>query len=240
MKFYRPLFVLLPMIPAMMPAVHGQPLPSEARQQEQIRKYEQLVADNPRDIEFWADLADLYRQAEMWDKAIKADSEAIQRHPKYAYAFWSRGKAKVGRQDYAEAVADFNEAIRLIELRGGLELYLTVEQPSENYIDSYRSRGVALSHLNRFNEGIADLAIALRLRKDDPILMFEKGYLEEKAGRKKDAVTDYQRAGLIYADGYDRKAAQDCATHLEGLGAKSEADAVRQKLLPRKAKSDLP
>ena len=236
MKFIRPIFVLM----ALAVVAHGQPLPSEARQQEQIRKYEQLVADNPRDIEFWADLADLYREAETWDKAINADSEAIKRHPKYAFAFYARGKAKVGKQDYAAAVGDFNEAIRLIELRGGLEIYLTEEQPPENYIDSYRSRGVALSHLNRFNEAIADLAIALKLRKDDPTLLFEKGYLEEKAGRKKDAVADYQRAGLIYADGYNRKSAQECLTHLDGLGAKVEGDAVRRKLEPKKAKSDLP
>jgi len=231
-------FALLLMVLAT--TTHSQPLPSEAQQQERIRKYEQLVADNPRDIEFWHDLADLYRDAEMWDKAINADSEAIERFPKYAIAFYGRGKAKVGKQDYAAAVADFNEAIRLIELRGGLQIYLTEEQPPESYIDSYRTRGVALSHLNRFNEAVADLAIALKLRKDDPRLLFEKGYLEEKDGRKKDAVADYQRAGLIYADGYDRKSAQECATHLEGLGARAEADAVRRKLEPKKAKTDLP
>jgi tetratricopeptide (TPR) repeat protein len=228
------------MLMTMTAAVHAQPLPSEAQQQERIRKYEHLVADNPRDIEFWADLADIYREAEMWDKAIHADSEAIQRFPKYAFAYYSRGKAKVGKEDYAAAVADFNEAIRLIELRGGLQIYLTEEQPPESYIDSYRSRGVALSHLNRFNEGIADLAIALKLRQDDPTLLFEKGYLEEKGGRKQDAVADLERAGLIYADGRDRSSAQECVTHLEGLSAKSEADEIRRKLEPKKAKSDLP
>jgi tetratricopeptide (TPR) repeat protein len=220
--------------------LYGQPLPSEARQQERIHKYEQLVADNPRDVEFWHELADVYRDAEMWDKAINADSEAVKRHPKYAAAFYGRGKAKVGKQDYAGAVADFNESIRLFELRGGLEIYLTLEQPSDIYIDSYRSRGVALSHLNRFDEGVADIAIALKLRKDDPRLFFEKGYLEEKAGRKKDAVADYRRAGLIYADGVARKPAQECAARLEGLGAKAEAEEVLRKLEPKKAKSDLP
>ena len=99
---------------------------------------------------------------------------------------------------------------------------------------------MALSHLNRFNEGIADLAIALKLRKDDATLLYEKGYLEEKAARKKDAVADFQRAGLIYADGYARKQALECAAHLEGLGAKAEADEVRRKMEPKKAKSDLP
>ena len=116
MKTIRPILVLA----AVAAAAYGQPLPSEARQQERIHKYEQIVADNPRDIEFWHELADAYRDAEMWDKAINADSEAIKRHPKYAAAFYGRGKAKVGKQDYAGAVADFNDTIRLFELRGGL------------------------------------------------------------------------------------------------------------------------
>jgi tetratricopeptide (TPR) repeat protein len=236
MKMIRQIFLFA----VLAAAAYGQPLPSEARQQERIRKYEQIVADNPRDIEFWHELADAYRDAEMWDKAINADSEAIKRHPKYAAAFYGRAKAKVGKQDYAGSVADFNETIRLFELRGGLQIYLTEEQPRDIYIDSYRSRGVALSHLNRFDEAVADLAIALKLRKEDPTLLYEKGYLEEKAGRKKDAVVDFHRAGLIYADGSARKAAQECATHLDGLGAKAEAEEVRHKMEPRKAKSDLP
>ena len=81
-------------------------------------------------------------------------------HPKYAVAFHGRGKAKVGKEDYAGAVEDFTASIVLFEVRGGLEKYLTVEQPSADYIDCYRTRGVALSHLNKFNEGIADLSIA--------------------------------------------------------------------------------
>jgi hypothetical protein len=36
-----------------------------------------------------------------------------------------------------------------------------------------------LSHLNRFNEGIADLAMAIQLRKDDPMLLYEKGTIGE-------------------------------------------------------------
>ena len=221
-------------------ALHAQPLPSEAHQQEQIRKYEQLVADNPRDVEFWHDLGDLYRQSELWDKAIHAYTEAITRHPKYAAAFYGRAKARVSKEQYAESVADFNECIRLLELRGGLEVYLTDEQPSPIYIDSYRTRGVALSHLGRYNEAIADVAIALRLRKDDPTLLYEKGYLEEKAGHKNDAIADYRRSGLVYADAHSRKPAEDCAVRLEALGAKAEADAIRRQLEPKKQKSDLP
>jgi hypothetical protein len=58
------------------------------------------------------------------------------------------------------------------------------------YIDCYRTRGMALSHLNRYKDGIADVSTAIRLRKDDPKLLCERGYLEDKAGMKKDAIPD--------------------------------------------------
>jgi tetratricopeptide (TPR) repeat protein len=221
-------------------ALWGQPLPSEARVQERIHKYEEITRDNPRDVEMWHILGGLYREAEMWDKAIAAETQAVQRHPKYAVAFYGRGKARVGKEDYNGAVEDFTSSIKLYEARGGLEMYLTLEQPSAEYIDCYRTRGVALSHINKYKEGIADLSTAIKLRKDDPKLLYERGYLEEKAGLKKDAVPDYHRAGMIYADSSARGSAQECVTRLDGLGAKAEADAVRLKMAPKTRKSDLP
>ena len=220
--------------------VVGQPLPSEDRVQEQIKKYEELTRDNPRDVEFWHVLGGLYTEAEQWDKAINAETQAVQKFPKYAVAYYGRGKARVGKGDYADAVEDFTSSIRLYEQRGGLEMYLTVEQPSQEYIDCYRTRGVALSHLNKYKEGIADVSIAIKLRKDDPKLLYERGYLEEKAGMKKEAVPDYHRAGLLYADAHAKASAQECVARLDGLGAKTEADAVRLKLAPKTPKTDLP
>lgn len=220
--------------------IGAQPLPSEARIAERIHKYEELTRDNPRDVEFWHILGGLYRDAEQWDKAIGAETQAVQKFPKYADAFYGRGKARMGKKDFSGAVEDFTAAIKLAEARGGLEQYLTVEQPTPEYIDCYRTRGVALSNLNKYKEGIADLSIAIRLRKDDPKLLYERGYLEEKAGAKQDAIPDYYRSGMIYADSSARALAQDCVARLDGLGAKKEADAVRLKLAPKAPKSDLP
>src|SRR5215471_3688602 len=89
----------------------AQALPSEARLQNEIRKYEQLTSDNPRDVEFWHILGGLYREAEQWDKAVAAETQAIQGHHKYAVAFYGRGKARMGKEDYPNAVQDFTSAI---------------------------------------------------------------------------------------------------------------------------------
>jgi tetratricopeptide (TPR) repeat protein len=234
------LFGRIPGLLVLSAALIAQPLPSEARVQREIQKYEAITRDNPRDVEMWHILGGLYRDAEQWDKAIAAETQAVQRHPKYAVAFYGRGKARVGKEDYSGAVEDFTSSIKLFEARGGIEMYLTLEQPSAEYIDCYRTRGVALSHLNKYKDGIADLSIAIKLRKDDPKLLYERGYLEEKAGLKKEAIPDYHRAGMIYADSSARASAQECVARLDGLGAKAEADAVRLKMAPKTPKTDLP
>ena len=45
---------------------------------------------------------------------------------------------------------------------------------------------------------------------------------------------------LLYADISARAGAQECVERLDGLGAKTEAAAVRLKLAPRTPKLDLP
>ena len=230
----------------------AQALPSEARLQNEIHKYEQLTRDNPRDVELWHILGALYREAEQWDKAIAAETQAIQGHPKYAVAFYGRGKAKMGKagtpsnprpaEDYSSAVEDFTSSIRLFEVRYG-PIGNQVGLPNDkDYIDCYRTRGVAQAHLNKYPEAIADISIAIKLRKDDPKLLYERGYLEEKAGMKKDAIPDYHRAGMLYADLFPpaRESAEECIARLDNLGATAEANAVRLKLIPKTPKSDLP
>ena len=125
-------------------------------------------------------------------------------------------------------------------MRGGLELYLTVEEQTPEYIGAYRSRGVALSHLNKYKEGIADVSVAIKLNKDNPKSLYERGYLEEKGGMKREAIPDYHRAGMLYADGFAKAEAQQCVTRLDNLGAKTEADAIRLKMAPKTKKTDLP
>lgn len=218
----------------------GQPLPSEARLEETIRRLERLASDNPRDVEFWHQLGGAYCEAEMWSKAVQAETEAITRFPKYAVAYHGRGKAYAGLEQWPEAHKDFTQSITLLEARGGRQLYLTVEQPPDFYIDSYRSRGVALARMGKLDLAIADLEAALSLRKDDPKLLYEKGYLEYKAARKVDAVADLSRSGLIYADAMNRQQAGECARLLGELGASADADRIHKLLMPKKQKSDLP
>lgn len=220
--------------------VLAQPLPTEAAREREIARLKGTVEASPKDVGSWHDLATLLREAERWDEAIEAETRAIAIHPRYAVAFFGRGTARMGKRDYPAARADFSAAIALWESRGGLERFLTEERARDEHVDSYRNRGISSGHEGNFRNGAADLATALRLRPDDPRLLFERGHLLEKAGQKDEAAADFQRAGLIYADGHAVDAARRCVERLEKLGAKAGAQAVEKRLAPRPRGDELP
>ena len=92
------------------PSAAAPPLPEEAERERRIANLKGIVEARPKDVGSWHDLAALYREAGKWDLAIDAESKAIAGHPKYAYAYWGRGRAKMEKRDYAAARADFTAA----------------------------------------------------------------------------------------------------------------------------------
>lgn len=233
-RFFAPLVVFASL------HLHAQPLPVEAERNRQIARLQEVTGASPKDVGSWHDLGTLLFEADRWDEAIEAESRAVAIHPKYAVAFYGRGRARMEKHDYAAARADFTTAIGLWEARGGLERFLTEEIPKPEHIESYRNRGIAWAHDKQFKEAVADLGIAVKLRKDDPRLLFERGHLEEKAGMRADAISDFQRAGLVYAEGHAVKAARECAERLRKLDATTEASAIEKRLVPKPRGDALP
>jgi tetratricopeptide (TPR) repeat protein len=140
---------------------------------------------------------------------------------------------------WADAVADFSDAIRLWEFPGGLEKFLTLEEPRDEYVESYRTRGVARAHQGDHDAAIGDVSTAIRLRRHNARLHYELAYLEEKAGRAQDARVDAYNAGLLYLDRGEKEEAAACVALLERLGADDDADKLRIRMAARRP-SDLP
>jgi tetratricopeptide (TPR) repeat protein len=218
----------------------SQPLPSKKERSERIARLKEIVAARPKDVGTWHDLAGVYREAMEWDKAIDAETHAIAGHPKYAFAYHGRGLAYFFKQNFPAARADFTKAIDLWQANGGLEKFLTLEQAKPEHIDSYRMRGMAWSKEGKYAAGIADCETALQLKKDDAGLLFEKAYLEQKAGRTKEATADYRRAGLLFADQRSRPDALRMVKALEEMGAKTESEEILKRLEDAEPKIVLP
>jgi len=208
----------------------------------QLRRFERLraeVDERPDNPGAWHEMAGIYRELSLWDKATIAEDLAIQYHPNFAAAYYGRGKARMEIQNWADAAADFSAAIRLWEFPGGLEKFLTLEEPRDEYVDSYRTRGVARAHQGDHDAAIGDVSTAIRLRRHNARLYYERAYLKERAGRAEDARVDAYNAGLLYLDRGDKENAAECVSLLDRLGAHDDADNLRIRMAARKP-SDLP
>jgi tetratricopeptide (TPR) repeat protein len=206
------------------------------------RRFERLRADvkeRPDNSGAWHEMAGIYRELSLWNKAIVAEDLAIQYHLNFAVAYYGRGKARMEIHDWADAAADFSAAIRIWEFPGGLEKFLTLEEPSDEYVDSYRTRGVASAHQDDHDAAIGDVSTAIRLRSHNARLYYELAHLEERAGRTQDAGIDAYNAGLLYLDRGEKEDAAECVSLLDRLGAHDRADNLRIRMAARKP-SDLP
>ena len=222
------------------PSAAAPPLPEEAAREKRIANLKGIVEARPTDVGSWHDLAGLYREAGRFDEAIGAESKAIAGHPKYAYAYWGRGRARMEKRDYATARADYTAAIGLWESRHGFEWFVKEERAKDEHVFSYRDRGVCSGHEGKWTEAVADLSRALQMRPDDPTFLYERGHLEERGGRKEEAAADFRRAGLIHAEARNGTAARECAERLRKLGAGPSADEIEAKLKPAPRGSSLP
>jgi tetratricopeptide (TPR) repeat protein len=208
----------------------------------QLRRYERLraeVDEQPDNPAAWHEMAGIYGEFSLWEKAIIAEDLAIEYHPNFAVAYYGRGKARMETRSWADAAADFSAAIRIWEFPGGLEKFLTLEEPRDEYVDSYRTRGVARAHEGDHDAAIGDVSTAIRLRRHNARLHYERAYLKERAGRAEDARIDAYNAGRLYLDRGEKEDAAECVSMLDRLGAHEDADNLRIRMAARKP-SDLP
>jgi len=117
---------------------------------------------------------DLYQ----YGKAVKEFTKAIEIEPKYAEAYYGRGRAYTGKRGFSwekKAHSDFSEAIRL----------------NPDYAEAYFTRGMILPF---GKERIADLTDAIRLNPNDAEAYFQRGYAYHSLGNFSGAIPDYEAA----------------------------------------------
>lgn len=214
-------------------------LPSNEAQLRRFARLKDEVDAQPDNPAAWHEMAGIYRELSLWDKAIIAEDLAIEHNPNFAVAYYGRGKAKMEVHHWAHAVADFSAAIRLWEFPDGLEKFLTLEEPRDEYVDSYRTRGVARAHEGDHDAAIGDVSTAIRLRRQNARLYYERAYLGERAGHAGDARIDAYNAARLYLDRGEKEEAAECVSLLDRLGAHDDADNLRILMAARKP-SDLP
>ncbi len=93
-------------------------------------------------------------------------------------AFHFRGSTKFDQEQYAEAIADYDQAIRL----------------NPYFKWAYINRGKAKRLLKRYEEAIADFDFAITIDKTYDYAYAQRGYTKYELGKNADAVFDYNQA----------------------------------------------
>ena len=90
----------------------------------------------------------------------------------------STGRCQIQPWSYREAIADYEQALRL--------------EPDR--VIAYVSRGAARDALGQYEEAFADFEQALQLRPDDASIYISRGKVKLDLGQYEDAFVDYDQA----------------------------------------------
>jgi len=210
-------------------------LPSEVARDQEIARLVAATKAKPKDVGSWHDLATLYREKKDWDRAIEAENKAISQHSKYAAAFYGRGMASFGRKDFEAARRDFTKAAELWEGPGGLDDFLSHEQPKPEHIEAYKMRARAWVEEGKLAPGIDDLSLCVKLRKQDADLYLERAMLREKTNLMPEAISDYRLSALLFMDRGDLTRAEEAARNLDRLKAINEYKEVYGRIQEKRA-----
>lgn len=172
-------------------------LPAPARAdytQAQIESGDRLT-----DLAFEAtDLGDFATAERYW-------TQLIERFPENPALWSNRGNARVSQNRLSEAIADYNESIRL----------------SPDATDPYLNRGAALEGQGQFAAAIADYNRVLELDPKDAMAFNNRGNAKAGRGDYAGAIADYHQATLL-APNFAFARASEALMHYE-LGEDKEA-----------------
>ena len=121
--------------------------------------------------------ANLYWQGN-YSEAIKAFSTAIDKNPKYAYAYNNRGIAYNKLHDYSKAISDLNQAINL----------------DSNYTAAYVARGYCYGQIREYTNAISDFNKAISLDSRSALAYSGRGFAYYNIENYEHAIIDFNKA----------------------------------------------
>ncbi len=108
-------------------------------------------------------------------------SKLIERFPENPAIWSNRGNARVSQNRLEEAIADYNESVRL----------------APEATDPYLNRGTALEGLGQFAAAIADYNRVLELDPNDAMAFNNRGNAKAGLGQFEAAIADYHQAAQL-------------------------------------------
>lgn len=198
----------------------GHALANERKYAEAIEHYRAGLRTSPNNVEIRNNLGNALAETGDVDGAMKEYAFVLQRQPDHADAHNNLGIALAMKGQLAEAIAHFNQALRLKpgSAHGNLGNAFAAQRKWNEAMTHYREAlalapndaqthnnlGNVLAELGRLEEAITNYTQALQLRADNPEAHFNLGCalmrlnrFDEAAGRLREALRlrpDYEAA----------------------------------------------
>ncbi|WLT38631.1 tetratricopeptide repeat protein [Synechocystis sp. B12] len=147
--------------------------------------------------------------------AEKYWTELIEKFPQNPAVWSNRGNSRVSQNKLDEAIADFNQAIKL----------------APEQADPYLNRGAALEAKGEFKAAIADYNRVLAVNPEDAFAYNNRGNAEGGLGHWTSALEDFQQATAIAPNFAFAQA--NTALALYELGQKAEAIQTMRRLVKK-------
>jgi tetratricopeptide (TPR) repeat protein len=154
---------------------------------------------------------DAYREAEEYQQAAEAYTEALRLDPGNAAAYAGRGRAYNGLGEHQRAIADSEQAMKLDPrhalayfVRGAAYGKLGEHQRAIADFDraialdpqdalAYFNRGLAYNNLSEYQRAIADLDRAIALDPQFALAYYNRGIAYHSLGEHQRAIADYEQ-----------------------------------------------
>lgn len=163
-------------------------------------------------IEVYNKLGTIYYNLNMYDKAIQAEDSVINYFPASSEAYFNKGLALAGKQEYVSATMQFQRAIELkpnsaelyynrgimfgneTKYKEALDDYNKSIELNQNYVEAYINRGNILNYEKEYDEAIRDFNKAIKLRPDFANAYLDRGVCFINQKRYNEAIEDFNKA----------------------------------------------
>jgi tetratricopeptide (TPR) repeat protein len=154
--------------------------------------------------------------------------------------FYNCGLEKAKQKDYAGAIEEFNQAIRLdpyfsaAYMERGLTYYNSdaILQGVFDYTEAikldgknakaYYFRALAKLTLKNLPGALEDIEKAIQLKFNNAAVYDLRGIVQRKQGKIQDAITNFQKAAELYIVQNDKENARLCLDKIQQLKSKSQ------------------
>src|SRR5262249_25112112 len=145
-----------------------------------LERYRRVQELEPRNVDAFLRIANVYDRSDMPDKAVEAYRKAIELDPGYFEPYEELGLFYFYRGRYPEAAQEFRNAVTR----------------APGVVDAYTSLGSVLGNLGQYAEAEGALLSSLKLRETAPALN-DMGVLRVYERRDADAIDYFRRAITI-------------------------------------------